>query len=108
MAKFILVLSTVPDREVGQEIARVLLEERLAACVTISAACESFYWWEQKISQDQEYILFIKTRDKLYPNLEERILEIHPYDVPEIIALPLNNGFPKYLDWITDETKQTR
>jgi periplasmic divalent cation tolerance protein len=103
--EFILVLSTVPDRVVGQEIARVLLEERLAACVTISAACESFYWWEQKISQDQEYILFIKTRDKLYPNLEKRILELHPYDVPEIIALPLNKGLPKYLDWITDETK---
>jgi len=103
--KYILVLSTVPDREIGQEIARVLLEERLAACVTISATCESFYWWEQKISQDQEYILFIKTRDKLYPNLEERILKIHPYDVPEIIALPLHKGFTKYLNWITEETK---
>ena len=105
MDKFILVLSTVPDKEVGQEIARVLIEERLAACVTISAIGQSFYWWQQKIAHDEEYILFIKTRDELYSNLEGRILEIHPYDVPEIIAFPLLKGYTKYFNWISEETK---
>ena len=104
MNKYILVLTTVPDKKIGQEIARVLVGERLAACVTVSGACQSSYWWKKKISQDQEYILFIKTRGELYPNLEEKILEIHPYEVPEIIVLPLIHGYPKYFDWIAKET----
>jgi len=103
--KYILVLTTVPDKKSGQEIAQVLVGERLAACVTISGASLSSYWWKDKISQDREHILFIKTRGKLYSRVEERILEIHPYEVPEIIALPLMQGYSKYLDWISKETK---
>jgi len=103
--KYILALTTVPDKKSGEEIARALVEERLAACVTVSGACQSTYWWKEKISQDEEYILFIKTRGELYSKLEEKILEIHPYEVPEIIALPLIKGHPKYLNWVDKETE---
>jgi len=103
--EYILVLTTVPDKKSGQEIAQVLVEERLAACVTVSGAAQSSYWWKNKISQDQEHILFIKTRGKLYSRVEEKILKIHPYEVPEIIALPLIQGYAKYLNWISKETK---
>ena len=105
MNEHILVLTTVPDKKSGQEIAKVLVGDRLAACVTISGAFQSSYWWKDKISQDQEHILFIKTRGKLYSRVEEKILKIHPYEVPEIIALPLIQGYSKYLDWISKETK---
>ena len=105
MSENILVLTTVPDKKSGQKIAQVLVGERLAACVTVSGASESSYWWKDKISQAQEYILFIKTRGKLYTQVEEKILRVHPYEVPEIIALPLIQGYKKYLDWISQETK---
>jgi periplasmic divalent cation tolerance protein len=105
VSEYILVLTTVPDKKSGQEIARALVSQRLAACVTASGISESCYWWKDKISQDQERILFIKTRGNLYPQVEEKILEIHPYEVPEIIALPLIQGYEKYLDWISKETK---
>ncbi len=104
MSEYILVLTTVPDKKSGQEIAQALVNERLAACVTATGVSESCYWWKGKISQDQEHILFIKTKGDLYPRVEEKILETHPYEVPEIIALPLILGYGKYLDWISKET----
>lgn len=107
MNKYILVLTTVPNKEVGQNIAKNLVKERLAACVTISAVCESHYWWKEEISQEPEHILFIKTTNTLFAELEEKILNIHPYQVPEIITLPILQGHSKYLDWIDKETKAT-
>jgi len=104
MNEYILVMTTVPDKKSGEKIAQVIVGERLAACITVSSACLSFYWWKKKISQDKEYILVIKTKTSLYNKLEEKILEIHPYEVPEIIALPLLKGYTKYLDWISKET----
>jgi periplasmic divalent cation tolerance protein len=103
--KYILVLTTVPEEKTGQTIATNLLEERLAACVTISAASLSFYWWKGKISKDPEHILFIKTKAALFPDLENKIQEIHPYEVPEIIVLPIQKGSADYLHWIEQETK---
>ena len=79
-------MTTVPDEEEGQKLARQLVMARLAACVTISAASNSYYWWQGKISEEKEYILFIKTQDSLFPELEKKLLQIHPYDVPEIIV----------------------
>lgn len=105
MRKFILVLTTVPDETKGLEMARRLVEERLAACVTVSAACQSLYWWEGKITQDSEYLLYIKTKASLYPRLERRIKELHPYRVPEIIALPIHRGSSDYLRWVEAETQ---
>lgn len=106
--KYILVLTTVPNKEVGRNIAKTLVEDRLAACVTISAACESHYWWQGKICEEPEYILFVKTKDILLRELKEKILKLHPYQVPEVIALPILRGHSKYLDWIDKETKGKR
>ena len=103
--EYILVLITVPNKKVGEKIAEGIVNERLAACVTISASSQSYYWWQGEISKDQEHILFIKTRTEYYHKLEKKILDIHPYDVPEIIALPIIKASQKYLDWITKETK---
>ena len=98
-------MTTVPDAEVGQIIAEKVIQERLAACVTLTAAGQSLYWWKEKITQEQEHILFIKTIQEAYPKLEEKILQIHPYDVPEIIALPISGGSKDYLKWIDTETR---
>jgi periplasmic divalent cation tolerance protein len=103
--KHILVLTTAPEEKSGQTIATHLLEERLAACVTISPASQSLYWWKEKIAKEPEHILFIKTRAALYPELEKKIREIHPYEVPEIIVLPIQKGSTEYLNWIDKETK---
>jgi len=103
--KYILVLTTVPDEKSGQKIAKQLVKERLSACVTVSAASQSFYWWQGKISNEKEHILFIKTKAILFTDLEKRIKEIHPYEVPEIVALPFLKGSAKYLNWIEKETK---
>lgn len=105
MTEYLLVTTTVPDAEVGQIIAEKIIEDRLAACVTLSAPGQSLYWWQGKISQDQEHTLFIKTKKDAYPRLEEKIHQLHPYDVPEIIALPVFTGSGDYLDWIDNETR---
>jgi periplasmic divalent cation tolerance protein len=104
MAGPILVLSTVPDEAKGREIARALVEERLAACATVSAACRSVYRWQGTIADETEFMLFIKTEGALYEKLEARLKELHPYTVPEIIALPITQGSAKYLAWIAEET----
>jgi periplasmic divalent cation tolerance protein len=101
---FILVLTTVPEEKTGRGIGRVLVEERLAACVTISPAARSIYRWEGKICDEREHILVIKTRSELFPRLETRIKAIHPYKVPEIIALSIEKAAPDYLAWLGDET----
>ena len=104
MSKYILVLTTVPDEKTGQKIATQMVEKRLAACVTVSVSSQSLYWWQGKISKESEHILFIKTKASLFPRLEKKIQEIHPYEVPEIIALPILKGSKDYLDWINKET----
>lgn len=105
MTKYLLVITTVPDAEAGQIIAEKIIEERLAACVNLSAAIQSLYWWKEKITQDQEYVLSIKTTNDAYARLEKKILQIHPYEVPEIIALPISGGNKAYLDWVERETQ---
>lgn len=86
-------------------MAKTLVEEKLAACVTISGSSDSLYRWKEELCHDQEYILFIKTKASLFEELQERITALHPYEVPEIIALPVIDGFSDYLRWIDNETK---
>ena len=105
LKKYILVLTTVPEEKSGQKIAEQLVREKLAACVTVSAPSLSFYWWQGKIARETEHILFIKTRTALYQELEKRIREIHPYEIPEILALDVHQGLKDYLNWIEKETK---
>jgi periplasmic divalent cation tolerance protein len=105
MDEYLLVISTVPSETEGKNIAQKIVEERLAACVTVTSAVQSFYWWEERIANDQEFILFIKTRTSLFPKLEQRIKTLHSYQVPEIIALPIHMGSRDYLNWITQNTQ---
>ena len=104
MAGELLVFTTVPDEETAEKISQHLVEKRLAACVTRTTACKSVYWWQGKITKDNEHILFIKTQAKRYPELEKALVTIHPYEVPEVIAVPLVQGFGKYLNWLNEET----
>ena len=102
--EYIFVITTVPDEKSADKVALQVVESRLAACVSVSSPVRSFYWWEKKITQDKEFMLFIKTQIAHYPALEKKIKEIHPYQVPEIIALPVVRGFSDYLQWIDQET----
>lgn len=106
MNKFVVVLSTVPDEAKGREIARALVEARLAACVTVSAASRSVYRWEGKTCDEKEHILVIKTTGRLFKKLEAKLKAIHPYKVPEIIALPIVSGSASYLAWLDAETRE--
>jgi len=100
MTDFLVVLTTVPYERKGWDIAKILVEEKLAACVTVSPVSRSFYWWEDSISEDKECVVIVKTKAALYPRLEARLKEIHPYTVPEIIALPVVQGSEAYLKWV--------
>jgi len=105
MNEYLLVISTVPSEDEGNTIAQKIVEERLAACVTVTSAVQSFYWWQEHVSNDKEFILFIKTKTSLFPKLEDRIKTLHSYQVPEIIALPIHAGSKDYLDWIKQNTQ---
>lgn len=103
-AKFILALTTVPDEETGQAIALDLVGKRLAACVNIIPAGRSFYRWEGKVTEEHECLLLIKTRAELFEDLEKGLKAMHPYSVPELIALPIEHGSADYLAWLEKET----
>jgi len=102
----IVVFITAPTLPVAEQIAKRLVERRLAACVNILPAIQSIYRWEGKIHQESEILLVVKTRDGLFEDhLIPAVLEIHPFKVPEIIAVPVMNGLPGYLEWINQETR---
>lgn len=100
----IIVVTQVPDRAVAMDLARALLERRLAACVNVGAPVESIYHWRGRIETGEEIPVVIKTRSVLYSDVEAAVRKIHPYDTPEIIAIPVVDGDARYLAWITDET----
>ncbi len=99
---FIVVLITTGSQEEALRIARTLVEEKLAACVNVVPRVSSFYWWEGKVQEDEESLMVVKTKAPLFPALEKRVRELHSYTVPEIIALPIKEGFRGYLDWLAD------
>lgn len=99
-----LVLCTAPDDEVGARLAQGLVEARLAACVNIVPGLRSFYTWQGKAEDDHEVQLFIKTRRPKLEALESWLQANHPYDVPEILALPIDWGSKAYLAWVTEQT----
>lgn len=100
----LLVLCTCPDQSTAEHIAETVIGERLAACVNLVPGLTSVYRWKGQIQHDAELLLLIKTRAAIYPLLEARLRELHPYEVPEIIALPIQTGSAAYLDWIADNT----
>jgi len=94
---------TCPDVDEARRIGRALVLERIAACVNIVPKMESFYWWEGKIENDQESVLIAKIPESSRNTLLERVLELHPYDTPCILFIPVTGGNPEYLDWLTRE-----
>ena len=97
-----LMLCTCPDRETGQRLAESLVEERLAACVNLVPGLTSVYRWEGRVQQDSEVLLLIKTVEARVEPLSERLRQLHPYEVPEIIALPIASGLTDYLNWVSE------
>jgi periplasmic divalent cation tolerance protein len=100
----ILVFTALPDRAGAEALARELLGARLAACVQIGAALRSLYHWRGEIETAEEVPVAIKTRSALYGRVEQAIRLRHPYELPEIVAVRMSDGFPPYLDWIAAET----
>lgn len=104
--EYIIVLITTPSKEVGEKIANALLEKKLAACVNLMAPIFSLYTWEEEINRDDEVLLIVKSRADLFESdLIPVVQAVHPYDVPEIIALPILMGSANYLAWIDDVTR---
>lgn len=95
-----LVFSTCPDIEVAESLAGMLVAEKLAACVSILPGARSIYEWQGKVEREDELILMIKSRSDRLPQLERRLLEEHPYELPELIAVPIEEGLEPYLSWI--------
>lgn len=102
--EYIIVLITTPSKEVGEKIANALREKKLAACVNMMAPIFSLYTWEEEINCDDEVRLIVKSQADLFES--DLIPVVHPYDVPEIIALPITMGSANYLAWIDDVTQQ--
>jgi periplasmic divalent cation tolerance protein len=100
----LLVLTTLPDRAGAEALARELLAARLAACVQVGATLQSLYHWRGEIETAEEVPLAVKTRGELYSRVEEAIRRRHPYELPEIVAVPITDGLPAYLDWVVAET----
>ena len=101
----LVVITNVPDRATAERIAETLVTECVAACVNILAECASVYHWQGKLEHANEVPLLIKTTRAAYPQLEVELRKLHPYEVPEIIALPVSAGLPEYLNWVVTETR---
>ena len=100
-----IVLTTVPDAACADRIARALVDERLAACVTTLGPARSTYRWQGAVESADELPLLIKTTAAAWPALRERLRALHPYDVPEMLAWPASDGWPPYLDWVRSEAR---
>lgn len=102
----LLVLTNLGDIDSARRIARELVERRLAACVNMLPGVQSVYRWQGAIEEEGEITLLIKTTATRYAELEAALRSLHPYQLPEVIALPIANGLPAYLDWVRQETKK--
>ena len=99
-ASVVVILSTLPNPEKAAEIARTLVEERLAACVNLVPQVRSIYRWQSAIQDDTETLAIVKTTSEGAAALYARLLQLHPYDVPEVLALPVSGGHAPYLEWV--------
>jgi len=98
----LLVLSTFPDAVTARRIGCQLVEEKCAACANILSPVESIYWWEQKVESASETLVLFKTTAVRYEALQTTLRQLHPYEVPEVIALRVEQGLPEYLRWVVD------
>jgi periplasmic divalent cation tolerance protein len=99
-----LVLTTLPSSDAAVELARTVVAERLAACANLIPAIRSIYRWKGKLQDENEVLVLLKTRQEHFERLKQRILELHPYEIPEVLALPIEQGYAAYLEWIAGET----
>jgi periplasmic divalent cation tolerance protein len=106
--ELLLVLTNLPDRAAAERIADSLVTDGVAACVNILAECASIYRWQGKVEHASEVPLLIKTSRAAYPQLESALRKLHPYELPEIIALPVSAGLPEYLNWVVQETSSKK
>lgn len=106
MDQAIQVFTTTETKDEAQAIARVLVEKRLAACVQVVGPISSTYWWDGNVETAEEYLCLIKASSTLYDKVEAALKEIHPYETPEILAMPVTAGNPDYLRWLQEELKQ--
>lgn len=104
MDEVIVILTNLPDREVALKLGRDLVTRRLAACVNVLSPCTSVYRWKGEMETAAEVPVLIKTRTTRYAEVEAAIRELHPYELPEIIAVPAVRGLDDYLQWVSDET----
>ena len=107
-SQILVVLSTVPSQETGRELARKLVDKRLAACVNVIPGLVSIFEWDGKLTEDSEALMVIKTTDKSLDSLISTLSEIHPYDIPEIIALRVEGGHSAYMDWVRSMTDMSQ
>jgi periplasmic divalent cation tolerance protein len=98
--QFQIILCTCPDKDTAEKIAHLLVKDKLAACVNILPGLTSIYLWHERLESAQEHLLLIKANKASYPAVEKSIKKHHPYELPEIIAVPIENGSPEYLHWI--------
>jgi periplasmic divalent cation tolerance protein len=102
--EYCIVITTYADESNGRKIIDALLSERLAACVQVMPI-QSFYHWQGKVNCDDEKLVLIKTKRSLYAEVQESIIANHAYDTPEVIQVPISEGFPGYLNWIAGECR---
>lgn len=106
MKACIQVFTTTEKKEDARKIAREVVRRRLAACVQIIGPVSSTYWWKEGIEEAEEWLCVVKSREELYEELEKAIRDVHPYEVPEILAMPVVKGSPDYLRWLDRETSE--
>jgi periplasmic divalent cation tolerance protein len=104
--KYCIVYITAPTMEDGRKIAQTLVSQKLAACVNILPGITSIYTWQGEICEEGELLLVVKTRADLFDALAAAVIKEHPYDVPEVVAVPLTGGSTSYLDWIDEVTRE--
>ena len=105
---YIVALTSVSDEATARQLVRGLVEDRVIACGTILPHARSIYRWEGQIAEESEVVVLMKTRRDRWPDLERSVTKRHPYDVPELLALPVASGMQAYLDWVTTETGTRR
>ena len=101
--QFIQIITTVDEKEIAEKIAKKVVEKRMVACAQIIGPIKSIYWWKEKIEESEEWMVVMKSKKEFFKKVEKVIRDIHPYEVPEIIAFPVIEGYEEYLKWLDEE-----
>jgi len=107
MNEYIQVITTINNKEAAERIASYLVESRLVACAQVSGPITSVYRWKGNVETEEEWYCLVKTEKRFYPQVEQAIKELHPYEVAEIIAVPIIAGSPSYLEWVSDNIRSS-